>query len=584
MKLLRVALGLAAVVLGVLAYRVQVDELGSLTTPQRAVAIVAVAWTFVFAGLVAWVRRPANRLGPLMAAAGLALLLRQLRYSHDPLVFTVFFAFGEMGYALAAHSVLAYPSGRTSGRAERVLVKVGYATMLLFPLAILLVYDGTRPLRFMDPAPRESLIVVAGDGDLAVLLQKIFVVFVWGVLATVFVGLLLRRLVRATPRARRLLAPLLLGAVVFALRAVFEGIFTFVERPSAVVYDYLLWWQLVGFVALPLALLAGMLRARLARAGIGELVLELERAPPHGFRDALARALGDPTLEVAFWLPEGREFVDAAGRHVELPAEDGRRAVTRIEHDGEPLAALVHDATLGDEPKLLHASGAAVRLALENAHLQAEMRAQLVRVQESRGRIVAAADEERRRIERDIHDGAQQRLVALGLQLRSAQRQLGSAAAPELDRLLAAAVDELQVAVEELRELARGVHPAILTEDGLAAALDSLGSRTPISVSLEVADGRLPPGVEATAYFVVCEALANVVKHAEATKASIRAERRNGILVVEVSDDGVGGAHAGSGSGLRGLADRVEALGGRLVIESPAGGGTRIVGEIPCES
>jgi signal transduction histidine kinase len=381
-----------------------------------------------------------------------------------------------------------------------------------------------------------------------------------------------------------LLAPLLLGAVVFALRAVFEGIFTFVERPSAVVYDYLLWWQLVGFVALPLALLAGMLRARLARAGIGELVLELERAPPHAFRDALARALGDPTLEVAFWLPERRGFVDAAGRHVELPAEDGRRAVTRIEHDGEPLAALVHDATLGDEPKLLHASGAAVRLALENAHLQAEMRAQLVRVQESRGRIVAAADEERRRIERDIHDGAQQRLVALGLQLRSAQRQLGSAAAPELDRLLAEAVDELQVAVEELRELARGVHPAILTEEGLAAALDSLGSRTPISVSLEVADGRLPPGVEATAYFVVCEALANVVKHAEATKATIRAERRNGILVVEVSDDGVGGAHAGSGSGLRGLADRVEALGGRLVIESPAGGGTRIVGEIPCES
>jgi signal transduction histidine kinase len=584
MTVLRVALGLAAVVLGVLAYRVQVDELGSLTTPQRAVAIVAVAWTFVFAGLVAWVRRPANRLGPLMAAAGLALLLRQLRYSHDPLVFTVFFAVGEVGYALAAHSVLAYPSGRTYGRAERALVKVGYAAMLLFPLAILLVYDGTRPLRFMDPAPRESLIVVAGDGDLALLLQKIFVVFVWGVLATVFVGLLLRRLVRATPRARRLLAPLLLGAVVFALRAVFEGIFTFVERPSAVVYDYLLWWQLVGFVALPLALLAGMLRARLARAGIGELVLELERAPPHGFRDALARALGDPTLEVAFWLPERRGFVDAAGRHVELPAEDGRRAVTRIEHDGEPLAALVHDATLGDEPKLLHASGAAVRLALENAHLQAEMRAQLVRVQESRGRIVAAADEERRRIERDIHDGAQQRLVALGLQLRSAQRQLGSAAAPELDRLLAEAVDELQVAVEELRELARGVHPAILTEEGLAAALDSLGSRTPISVSLEVADGRLPPGVEATAYFVVCEALANVVKHAEATKATIRAERRNGILVVEVSDDGVGGAHAGSGSGLRGLADRVEALGGRLVIESPAGGGTRIVGEIPCES
>lgn len=584
MRALRVATGLAAVALGVLAYRVQVENLGSFTTPERAAAIVAVAWAFVLAGLVAWMRRPANRLGPLMTAAGLALLLRQLRYSHDPLAFTVFFALGEVAYALAAHSVLAYPSGRVSGRAERALVKVGYAAMLLFPVAILLVYDGTRPLRFMDPSSRESLLLVARDGDLAVLLQQVFVVFVWGVLATVFVGLVLRRLIRATPRARRLLAPLLLGAVVFALRAVFEGIFTFVERPTAVVYDYLLWWQIVGFVALPLALLAGMLRARLARASVGELVLELERAPPHEFRDALARTLGDPALEVAFWLPERREFVDAAGRPVELPADDGRRVVTRLDHDGEPLAAIVHDATLGDEPKLLHASGAAVRLALENARLHAETRAQLARVQESRVRIVAAADEERRRIERDIHDGAQQRLVALALQLRSAQRQVGSSAAPELDRLLAAAVGELQVAVEELRELARGVHPAILTEEGLAAALDSLGSRTPLSVSLDVADGRLPPGVEATAYFVVCEALANVVKHARASKAAIRAERRNGVLVVEVEDDGVGGAHAENGSGLRGLADRVEAHGGRLVIESPAGGGTRIVGEIPCES
>jgi signal transduction histidine kinase len=584
MRALRVATGLAAVALGVLAYRVQVENLGSFTTPERAAAIVAVAWAFVLAGLVAWMRRPANRLGPLMTAAGLALLLRQLRYSHDPLAFTVFFALGEVAYALAAHSVLAYPSGRVSGRAERALVKVGYAAMLLFPVAILLVYDGTRPLRFMDPSSRESLLLVVGDGDLAVLLQQVFVVFVWGVLATVFVGLVLRRLIRATPRARRLLAPLLLGAVVFALRAVFEGIFTFVERPTAVVYDYLLWWQIVGFVALPLALLAGMLRARLARASVGELVLELERTPPNEVRDALARTLGDPTLEVAFWLPERREFVDAAGRPAVLPADDGRRVVTRLEHEGEPLAAIVHDATLGDEPKLLHASGAAVRLALENARLHAETRAQLARVQESRVRIVAAADEERRRIERDIHDGAQQRLVALALQLRSAQRQLGSAAAPELDRLLAAAVGELQVAVEELRELARGVHPAILTEEGLAAALDSLGSRTPLPVSLDVADGRLPPGVEATAYFVVCEALANVVKHAGASKATIRAERRNGVLVVEVEDDGVGGAYAENGSGLSGLADRVEALGGRLVIESPAGGGTRIVGEIPCES
>jgi signal transduction histidine kinase len=584
MRAVRLGLVLAGIVLGVIAYRVQVDNLGALTTPARATAIVAVAWAFLVAGLVAWARRPENRLGPLLAAAGIALLLRQLRYSDDPLVFTLFFALGEVSYALVAHSVLAYPSGRVNGRPERALMKVGYASMLLFPLAILLVYDGSEPLRFMNPAPRESLLLVWSNGELAVQLQKAFVVFAWGILAAIFIALNLRRLARATPRARRILAPLLLASVVFALRAVFEGVFTFAERPSEILYIYLFWWQVAGFVALPLALLAGMLRARLARARVAELVLELERAPPHELRRALARTLGDPMLELALWLPERQEYVDTQGRPLTLPENGSGRTVTILEHEGEPVAALVHDTTLVDEPKLLRASAAAARLALENARLQAEMRAQLAEVQQSRVRIVAAADEERRRIERDLHDGAQQRLVALALELRGAQRRLGDRADPELDLVLAEAVDELKVAVDELRELARGVHPAILTEDGLAAALESLVSRTPFPVSLEVSQGRFPAQVEATAYFVACEALANILKHAQASRALVTAVTRNGLLVVRVEDDGVGGAHADGGTGLRGLADRVEALGGRLAVVSPVGGGTQVIGEIPCGS
>ena len=585
MKAVRLLLAAAGLVLGVVAYRIQVDNLGGGTTPTRAAAIVAVGWSFLVAGLIAWSRRPGNRLGPLLATAGIFLLLRQLRYSHDELVFTVFFLLSEVSYALAAHSVLAYPSGEVVGRAERSLVRVGYAATLLFPLAILLVYDGSEQLRYMGATP-ESLLVVWENGELAVALQKAFVVFVWGILASLFIALIVRRLVRATPRARRLLAPLVLAAVVFALRAVWEGVFTFVESPSGIAYDYLLWWQIVGFIALPIALLAGMLRARLARANVGDLVLELERTPPEDLPAALARSLGDPDLEVLFWLPERGEYVDTHGRRVELPAHGADRAVTLLDHhdDDEPVAAIVHDASLVDEPELLRASGAAAGLALENARLHAEMRAQLVQVQESRVRIVAAADDERRRIERDIHDGAQQRLVALALQLRSAQRQLGNRSDPEIDRLLAEAVGELQVAVEELRELARGVHPAILTEDGLGAALESLAGRTPLPVELDVADGRLPPQIEATAYFVACEALANVVKHAHASRAAVSARRRNGLLVVEIEDDGVGGARAANGSGLSGLADRVEALGGRLVVESPSGAGTRVVGEIPCAS
>lgn len=199
-------------------------------------------------------------------------------------------------------------------------------------------------------------------------------------------------------------------------------------------------------------------------------------------------------------------------------------------------------------------------------------------------RIVLAADEERRRIERDLHDGAQQRIVALALRLRAAQRRLGGVAGAEVDGLLAEAVHELELAVTELRDLARGIHPATLTEEGLGAALESLTSRSPLAVSLDVCPERLPSPVESTAYFVICEALANAAKHGQASEVSVCAGLRDGTLLVVVEDDGVGGARAGGGSGLLGLAERVGALGGRLDVRSHADAGTRIVAEIPCES
>jgi signal transduction histidine kinase len=581
---LAVAAGAAG--LGVVAYRIQVTELASPS--GRALATLAVAWSFVLAGLIAWSRRPGNRLGPLMALAGFALLFRQLRYSQDPVLFTTFFALGDLPYALVGHSVLAYPFGRVRDRAERVLIRAGYATVLAFPLAVLLFYehDPARQLLGYNPAnlaPRDSLLTLFPSADAVELLQKGFVVVFYGVVATLFVALIVRRFLHAGARSRRLYAPLLLAAVALALRAGTESVFVFVDRPFA--YRYLFWWQIGGFIALPLALVAGLVRARLARAGVGDLLLELERTPPEGLRDALAHALDDPTLELAFWLPERNEFVDARGRLVELPQEDGRRAVTRVEHDGAPAAALVHDVSLLDEPQLVQSAGVAARMALENARLQAELRAQLDEVRASRKRIVAAGDAERRRLERDLHDGAQQRLVALALQLRSAQRRLGESADPEVERVLDSAVGELQGAVDELRELARGVHPAILTEEGLGAALESLASRSAVPATVIAAPAqRFPAEVEASAYFVACEALANVAKHARASSASIAALRANGLLVVEVADDGVGGARPSEGSGLHGLVDRVEALGGRLRIESANGAGTRVVAEIPCGS
>ena len=573
----------AGAALGIAAYHVQVHDLHS--PADRAAATVAVAWSFLAAGLVAWARRPSNLVGPLMLAAGFALLARQLRYSHDPAVFTIFFALGDLGYAIVAHSVLAYPTGRLTGRTERVLVKVGYLVAGIFPLLILLLHDQDARLRQFDPSPRRSLVVLSGQAQVARVLQESFLIGLYGVLAAIFVFLVVRKFVLASPRLRRILLPLLVAAVAIGARGIYEGVFLLIPHDRPVAATTIFWWQAVAFVALPLALLAGLMRARLARSSVGDLVLELQHTPPAGLRDALARALGDPSLELAFWLPEQGEYADASGVRVSLPPEGGRRAVTVLRGDeGEPVAALLYDASLLDEPRLVDAVAATARLALENARLQAETQRQLTEVRESRQRIVTAADDERRRIERDLHDGAQQRLVALALELRTAQRRLGESSDPELERLLEASVSELQAAVGDLRELARGVHPAVLTEEGLAAALEVLAARTPVPVELDAAEGRYPPAVEAAAYFVASEALANVVKHAGASRVRVRAAVADGVLELEVADDGVGGAAIEAGSGLRGLADRVEAVGGRLRVESPPGGGTRIVARIPCAS
>jgi signal transduction histidine kinase len=578
-RVLQVALAIAGVALGVLAYQVQVDNIPT-TTALRAWGSVGAAWSFLLAGLIAWMRRPRNRLGPLMVATCFALLARQFRYSHDDLAFTVFFLLGELGWAMFVHVTFAYPSGRVTDRVERAYVVVAYVLAVGLPLAILLVYGGDERLRYVDPFPRDSLLLVHDSPGAVSALQTALGV-AYGVLGTIFVVLVLRKLRRASPRARRIYLPLLLSAVAAALWAVLNGILTFSDSPPDVVYD-LFWWQVVSLAALPLALLWGLLRARLARVHVGELVVHLDETPVDGLRDELARALEDPTLEIGLWIPDRGIYVDSAGAELAVPEDGPERAVTWVEHDGRPLAVLVHDPTLREEPKLVEAVAAAARLALVNARLHAEVRSQLETVQESRARIASAADEERRRIERDLHDGAQQRLVALALELRSAQRRLAETGDPDVERLLASTADELQVAVDELRELAHGIHPGILTQGGLLHALEALAARAPLPVMLDVTAERFAPDVEATAYFVACEALTNVVKHADATRATIAARRDDGHLVVEISDDGRGGADAG-GLGLRGLVDRVEARGGRLVVESP-GVGTTVRGEIPCAS
>jgi len=342
----------------------------------------------------------------------------------------------------------------------------------------------------------------------------------------------------------------------------------------------------VTFFALglaPLAFLVGMLDARLARSGVGDLIVGLRADPePTDLRDSLARALRDPSLTLAYWLPTFATYADVEGRPIDLPSADGRRAMTVIERAGAPVAALLHDKSLEDEPELLSSVTAAAGIALENTRLQVELRAQLEELRGSRARIVEAGQKERQRLERNLHDGAQQRLVALSLELSLLEGELGdsSDAKPRLDR----ARQEIAASLTELREIARGIHPAVVSGHGLEVALEQLTTLAPVSVRLSVAiDGRLPEALEVAAYYLVCESLANIGKYAQASSATVEVKQAGGQLFVEVADDGIGGADTEHGSGLRGLADRVEALDGQLRIWSPNGGGTRVRAEIPCE-
>ena len=307
--------------------------------------------------------------------------------------------------------------------------------------------------------------------------------------------------------------------------------------------------------------------------------LRAGRAAPEATGQLLAEAVGDPGLELFFWLPADRVHVDAAGRVADpLPGDD--RARTPVRRGELQLATVVHARALAERPDLLDSVIEAAGLAIEIARLRVEVRRRLADVEQSRARIVTAGYEERRRLERDLHDGAQQRLVSIGLALRHIQSVLPapSTQAAELD----ATVAELGEAIDELRELARGVRPAGL-DDGLAPALRALAARSPLRIRVAATSERFSDPIETAAYFVASEALTNAAKHANASDIAVNAERQNGRLVVSIRDDGVGGAVPSDGSGLAGMIDRVAALGGSVTVASPTGRGTTVTAELPCE-
>jgi PAS domain S-box-containing protein len=664
------------------------------------IATTALALTagisFVVSGLIALRRRPENRVGLYLAAVGYLWFLGALGDANNNTVWTVGTFVSNLAFIPFAALVLAFPSGRLAPRPDRLLVAATAAFVLIGP-PLLLLFDDQPPS--CGDSCGSSVIVVHRSPTIEHAVDIAGSV-VTAVLIALIVAVLIRRWRAAGVALRRILLPVYLaGAGALALLLVSNVMSSF----SSGAADALGPVFLILFGTVPIAFLLGILRSRLARGSVAGLAVALGQG--RQLRAAIADAVGDPTLELAYCVDDGNRFVDRDGRRFELPRGGSGRAATMVELEGRRIGALVYDASLREEdPELVDSVAATVALALDNERLQAELQAQydflttivdtapsllasidpegrirnlnpatveasgydseaqvrgrffwdvyideserkdviarfraaapdhppaeyenvftnargerrviawrsapvlddtgkVVRIvagglditerkrqeeelRASRTRLVAAGDDARRRLERNLHDGAQQRLVSLSVALRLAQSKLTSdpAAAGEL---LDQAGDELSVALEELRELARGIHPAVLTDRGLEAALRSLADRTPIPVDVRTTERPLPDPIAAAAYYVVSEAITNVVKHARASSIEVDVSAPNGRVVVLVADDGVGGADPGAGTGLRGLSDRVAVLDGRLRIDSPPAGGTRVVAEIPLES
>jgi signal transduction histidine kinase len=556
---------------------------GSVLPADQAIATYGVAAFFTITiGLLVWELRPESRTGILVTAIPFALMLNDLNvvFRSSRLAVTVGWGASYLAAPLMAHVILTYPSGRLTSRLDRICVAAFYALATAYGLIFMLFYSPRSPFDeeiWSCPSCAVPYTNVAWLNLIAT--NRAFDKALLA-LALLALALLARKLVRASPGGRPVLLPLAFAAC-FIVAEYSLQIALYGHSVDSWTHPTWFWITAAAPLSIPVALALGVLWGGGGRGPVADLVVTLERTPPGSVRDALAAALGDPSLELALWLPERGTYVDADGREVTLPQAASGRAVTVLGTADAPVAALVHDPVLLERRGLLAAAGAAARLALENERLQAELRAQLAELRASRARIMGAGDKERRRLERDLHDGAQQRLLSLGLALQLVRTELGPDANGAA-MLLSEAEAELAAALDELRQLAQGIHPAVLTEHGLGPALKTLAARSPLPVEIRrVPDERLSAPVEAAAYFVVSEALANACKHSHASAVSVSVASRNGSLVVEVEDDGVGGAAPRSGSGLAGLGDRVQALDGRLTIESEAGCGTNLRAELP---
>jgi len=540
-------------------------------------------FAFLLGGLFISLWHPKNRIGVLMMAASFAWFSENLLRIDSNITFTVA-AFSYILYlAIIEHIFIVFPYGYMRSATDHVLVIANYCWCLGLNALGMLVWDSTRDDCFNGGCPRNLLEIyrssalnlaigrVLCDGSCLLMTGTLFLVaFRWR---------------QATVATRRIMTPMALGAIpVAASTLIDQGVQYGTAWPSDL-------WSQPGqwlLVAVPLSVLLGLLRLRLGHAALTELVVQLSALPQgeslETLRQLLRKTMHDPTADFGHRYSEGAPLINTDGHVINLAMARSTHGVHELEDAGGTVyGVLLYDPILDQDPRLVRAVVEAVKFAVQNKRLEAERQARLKEIQALTVRMVAAADTERRRIERNLHDGGQQTLLALGILLARCHKKARDGDLSTLPELLSNASEMTRSVVDELRDFCRGMHPTILSEAGLEAALESLQHRSPLDVSLDLLlPERLPALAETTAYFVASEALANATKHAHANVVTIRAVIESAELVVEIKDDGMGGATFHDGGGLQGLADRVAAVHGQFQVHSLAGDGTRMTVRIPC--
>ncbi|MEU5262942.1 sensor histidine kinase [Amycolatopsis sp. NPDC021455] len=553
-----VALGVAAVLL----------KIRDGAHPMADVLLTSSAGTaFVAAGLIADRRAPSNRSGLLMVLVGLGLFAEDLQLSPNAVVFTAGLLLAHASAPLVVHLMASFPAGRLDGRFAKGIVGCAYAVGFGVPAVGVPFVDWAA--RFPGK-PANLLLVVDAPavGDAVGRTLEL----AGAVVGVALLVLLARRLGARTAGVRwplgLVVAVALAGAALSAVASLLGS-----GHPAHAV---VLTCYKIVFCLWPVTFAVGVVGLAPRVGGVADLLAAVRQpCSPAELRVLLGRVLRDPSLRLVGWHQPDAD--DRAG--------PGERTVVLAECAGRPITAVLSRDTTWDDPRVIRAAGTVVGMVADRLRLHEEIEGQLAEFRRSRVRLVELADAERRRVERDLHDGAQQRLVAVAIGLRLARRRLEGHVEPALDRLLAAGAEGLETAIGELRDLARGIHPAVLTQAGLVPAVTSLAERCPVPASVSAAElPRLPAAVEATAYFVVAEAITNVLKHAGATRIGIRLAADAGRLTVSVRDDGAGCATPRGGSGLDGLAERVRALDGRLEIHGGQRAGTTVWAEIPLDA